>query len=591
MKGPLTLRTCLLGLGGLALVSMSVPRAAEAQIGDPWETARQLYEQGADTTTCAAKLERHFDLTAAETAEVLTEVYAIDITPCADALETVYYMDWNEAAQTCSRCPAPSLIHTSEKSTRYWRPRWMGALEDEGECDGYNEVCTAGNLGGRCQQDADCDLRLSHLSIPGTHDTCSRYGGWPVYCQSLTLPRQLNAGIRALDIRVKPKCFSMGLPDVPPVEKLAIVHGDFDQKITFPEVLQQTASFLARHPTETILMRVKDEGAAWGRCPLDGHPYPGFAALILRELEATFQHGECDATGTCVAGAVDASCQQDADCDVPFSDFVWWNDESVADRYCAPAISGMYPNPDSLDAGGRCSAASDCGPDYECVDTAPRLADVRRKIVVLRDFGGLEEAGVSYPCGGKYCFGGSPRFFMQDDYFMWFTKASFQRKRRQVKEHLDWSGNYYCRPPLSCSPADWPKRLGDLDRDRDWFFVNYISGSTRVNPIDVARGADIAGWGWEEGMTESAHDHLKYLGGLFPRDRTGIVMTDFPGPPLIDAIVAHNPPGLPAGHPDALPATCWDVEEYRCGIGPELLPVMAVLWWFPRRAQRRIELF
>ena len=45
------------------------------------------------------------------------------------------------------------------------------------------------------------DLRLSRLNLPGTHETCARYG-WPILnCQSATISGQLNAGIRLLDLR------------------------------------------------------------------------------------------------------------------------------------------------------------------------------------------------------------------------------------------------------------------------------------------------------------------------------------------------------------------------------------------------------
>ncbi|HEX5220507.1 MAG TPA: phosphatidylinositol-specific phospholipase C domain-containing protein [Verrucomicrobiae bacterium] len=91
---------------------------------------------------------------------------------------------------------------------------------------------------------------LSDLSIPGTHDTMALYGGDLVETQSLTLRRQLNAGIRVLDIRCR------HIEDV-----FAIHHGVVFQNAYFgTDVLKVCYEFLRDNPTETILMRVGDAG-------------------------------------------------------------------------------------------------------------------------------------------------------------------------------------------------------------------------------------------------------------------------------------------------------------------------------------------
>ncbi|MBW3621846.1 MAG: phosphatidylinositol-specific phospholipase C domain-containing protein [Armatimonadetes bacterium] len=91
-------------------------------------------------------------------------------------------------------------------------------------------------------------IRLTELSIPGTHDSGSFYGGDAVQTQSLRLPTQLKAGIRAWDIRCR------HIED-----RFAIHHGSIYQKAMFGDVLEQAAQFLRDHPRETILMRVKRE--------------------------------------------------------------------------------------------------------------------------------------------------------------------------------------------------------------------------------------------------------------------------------------------------------------------------------------------
>ena len=89
---------------------------------------------------------------------------------------------------------------------------------------------------------------LSQLTIPGTHDTCSRYGGPITQTQTLAVPDQLAAGTRFLDMRCR---LINGV--------FAIHHGPFFQQIFFGDVLNFCQAFLAQHPGETVLMRVKQE--------------------------------------------------------------------------------------------------------------------------------------------------------------------------------------------------------------------------------------------------------------------------------------------------------------------------------------------
>ncbi|XP_077599629.1 1-phosphatidylinositol phosphodiesterase [Stigmatopora nigra] len=89
---------------------------------------------------------------------------------------------------------------------------------------------------------------LSELSIPGTHDTMSLFGGVYAECQTWPLALQLRAGVRFLDIRVRH------------VEgNLTIHHGVVYQNAHFGDVLDSVRDFLASYPSETILMRVKEE--------------------------------------------------------------------------------------------------------------------------------------------------------------------------------------------------------------------------------------------------------------------------------------------------------------------------------------------
>ncbi|RVE67247.1 hypothetical protein OJAV_G00115710 [Oryzias javanicus] len=89
---------------------------------------------------------------------------------------------------------------------------------------------------------------LSAVTVPGTHNTMALYGGVYAECQSWSLESQLHAGIRFLDIRVR---HING--------NLTIHHGVSYQRAHFGHVLEGVANFLFRYPSETVLMRLKEE--------------------------------------------------------------------------------------------------------------------------------------------------------------------------------------------------------------------------------------------------------------------------------------------------------------------------------------------
>ncbi|NEA77409.1 phosphatidylinositol-specific phospholipase C domain-containing protein, partial [Streptomyces sp. SID13588] len=67
-------------------------------------------------------------------------------------------------------------------------------------------------------------------------------------CQNTSIAQQLDAGIRFLDVR----CRVTG-------GSFAIHHAAFFQDLMFGDVLVDCWNFLAGHPSETVLMRVKQE--------------------------------------------------------------------------------------------------------------------------------------------------------------------------------------------------------------------------------------------------------------------------------------------------------------------------------------------
>lgn len=117
--------------------------------------------------------------------------------------------------------------YSHDGETKTGNPEWMSKLPDS--------------------------MRLSELSVIGTHDTMAFYGGDAVQCQSMSLQNQLLSGIRFIDIRCK------HVNDI-----FAIYHGIVSQNATFSDVLNTVCLFLKDFPSETVFMRVKEEDTPSG---------------------------------------------------------------------------------------------------------------------------------------------------------------------------------------------------------------------------------------------------------------------------------------------------------------------------------------
>ena len=98
--------------------------------------------------------------------------------------------------------------------------------------------------------DISDNARVTTLSIPGTHDSCSIDGplGF-AKTQNLDLADQLRAGIRFLDIRLAHY-----------QENLFAHHNAVHMGKSWADILDICSNFLSKYPTETILMSVKEEG-------------------------------------------------------------------------------------------------------------------------------------------------------------------------------------------------------------------------------------------------------------------------------------------------------------------------------------------
>lgn len=126
--------------------------------------------------------------------------------------------------------PSAALAADSYRSlTAAHHPDWMRALPDA--------------------------TSLAALSVPGTHQTLSIHGGSLTQTHenhgnsAQTLTAQLDAGIRAIDVRVR---INTG-------NSFTVHHGAQYQSANFDDVLNRLESFLRAHPSETVIMRLKQE--------------------------------------------------------------------------------------------------------------------------------------------------------------------------------------------------------------------------------------------------------------------------------------------------------------------------------------------
>jgi hypothetical protein len=293
------------------------------------------------------------------------------------------------------------------------------------------------------------NTRLSELSIPGTHDTMATGpGGDTTQTQSMDLKTQLNSGIRFIDIRLLKK---------PNDEQLYLHHGPVFLNATVDDVMNTISEFLTAHPTETVLMRVKQE---WSDEPNDQ-----FSATLRSHLQ-------------------------------PYNDQLWVNDGQ-----------GVQTN----------------------------LHNTRSKLVLLNEIPGL-------PWGMAY----GESMTIQDAYHL-TNEWDLYRKWTDVKNHIEEA------------------QTGD----RYPLYINYLSGSGGTFPYFVASGktspetkAPRLSTGLTtpafknsypdfprtscfitsctisfEGTNRLTTDYIKQSQLNF----TGIIVADFPGPALIDAVITANP--------------------------------------------------
>lgn len=264
----------------------------------------------------------------------------------------------------------------------------------------------------------DDNTKLSELSIPGSHETMALYGLASFgQCQEMNLEDQLNLGIRFIDIR----CKYSGQGDNANFE---IYHGFLSQKATFEDVLNVVIKFLTDNPSETVLMRVKQEYSEIG----------------------------------------------DAEFNRAFKQYVQKNPNWFWDN------------------GGK---------NYQI----PKLKDIRGKIVVLYNVGGLN-FGLSYP----------HNFTIQDEY----QPNSQDDKWVLVKKHLD---------------------AAESDLSGNQIYLNYLSAAPVWNtPYGVAWGNAFTNG---EGINVRARKHFDSKASI-GTNHYGIIAMDYIRQSITESIILGN---------------------------------------------------
>lgn len=350
---------------------------------------------------------------------------------------------------------------------------------------------------------------LAWLSVPGTHDSLALCGSAnepesAADCETIstgitrtqadhgfsakTLDTQLNAGIRALDIRVRVNKDGSGL-------RFTIHHGVYYQYANFTDVLTHLKDFLAANPSETVLLHLKAECTAESFSCEDAE---GYATDDWRKkVLASYLDGYAY-TG-------------DGDTRTPAT--AW------RDLFWEPSVTGT----------GQAVSM-------------PSLGQVRGKVVMLgfRGPGGgiYDGYGIKQP----YPAGGSNGNYVQDDYEV-KTITDIAPKWEKVRTHLRRTNGVWD----SSRPGE-----KELTYEPNALYVNYTSGSSAgAHPFTVAGGTPSATGvneflyrclrGTDDRCPEFYPDRDDKFGGRTAMERTGVLMMDFPGGGLIDEIVARNP--------------------------------------------------
>ena len=109
------------------------------------------------------------------------------------------------------------------------------------------------------------ETKLSNMSIPGTHDSCTQYVDmrYIFQCQDASVATQLIYGYRYLDMRLvlEQKHDQQTLVLKHNIARCKTSNSPFAGTLTLDDVLRDVYAFLVAHPTETIILCMKAENS------------------------------------------------------------------------------------------------------------------------------------------------------------------------------------------------------------------------------------------------------------------------------------------------------------------------------------------
>lgn len=320
------------------------------------------------------------------------------------------------------------------------------------------------------------EASLASLSIPGTHDTetFDLVGNTKYQCQNHDLRTQLRAGLRYFDIRGRLVIDETAAGrDAPLV--IGIFHAQVYTGYTLQDVLLTFFEFLDQHPTEGIIMRLKQEGPPARRRPdgtLDGN---------MEEAEGEEEAGAAAAHKTTFEEA--------------------FNHYRLANRRTEPGSTKHlllpWPSP-SAPAGSP---------------LLPTMSQLRGRVIVLQEFPSAPDTNYGVPWL-------SPHISLED---LWIIVdlAHLEDKWAAIRASLEAAA---ASPPGS-----------------DVLFLSHLSASVGVTPIEAAAGPlEAVNGSVIEGMNDRTGRLLEKSVGDGQKGKTGVIMADFPGQRLVDAILARN---------------------------------------------------
>ena len=328
------------------------------------------------------------------------------------------------------------------------------------------------------------DIYLGEISIPGTHDSISLHGGIVPETQSLTLTQQFNAGIRFIDIRALHEG-----------DTFAMFHGCVYQKARFSDVLNEAATFLAEHPSETIIMLLSDSGVHKTEPCLGEYVWPDYIYEYVtrpntRDFSETFE----------------------AYRNTPPGRFIWDPQQPPTDPGLIDAVAG---------------------PNYD--GEIPTLKEVRGKIVMIEGGGFQREC---YPARGCNQEEGNGWKYPTNYYGIGNSESTVRIYQQFKWEfHTTWGIDDLTQYAIEflaktdTNSSDFASTTGATGADA--MYLNNLAGAGNfAYPYEVAGGDST-----ETGVNDSMLNHLVRT----PLSRTtGVMRMDFPGAALIDAIIAQN---------------------------------------------------